>query len=105
MVRPNDVDDYLYKYNPVQLHWNKTINVNPNFETFTFGKSKGLTFNRVLIYPTDDMEKWIIDNNTELTDETRAKFYVAITRARYSVGIIYNQYHANLNTDGVKEYQ
>jgi len=33
-------------------------------------------------------KKWIFDNTIELKQGARAKFYVAITRAKYSVGIV-----------------
>jgi ATP-dependent exoDNAse (exonuclease V) alpha subunit len=42
----------------------------------------------VLIYPTASMLGWVKNNNTELKDISRSKFYVAITRARHSVGIV-----------------
>ena len=70
---------------------------------WNFGKSKGLTFNRVLIYPTNPIKNWIKDNNIELASTSRCKFYVAITRARYSVGIVYN-YNDSENFKGIKKY-
>lgn len=88
LVRPKDVDDYLSMYNPVQLRWDSRRTVNPDYKVFNFGESKGKTFDRVLIYPTDDMEKWVYDNRFTLQYTTQAKFYVAITRARFSVGIV-----------------
>jgi DNA helicase-2/ATP-dependent DNA helicase PcrA len=42
-----------------------------------------------LIYPTKPILDFIL-NNKDLDGMSRAKFYVAITRARYSVGIVYN---------------
>lgn len=36
------------------------------------------------------MEEWIKDNKYDLGNITRAKFYVALTRAKYSVGIVFN---------------
>ncbi|MDR0800874.1 MAG: hypothetical protein LBN01_05085 [Endomicrobium sp.] len=36
------------------------------------------------------MKKWIVDNKSYLKNEVRAKFYVAITRAKYSVVIVVN---------------
>lgn len=88
LVSNNDVDAYLEKFKPVQLRWDINRKINENYPAFNFGESKGETFDDVLIYPTDGMEKWIFNNNQPLSNETRAKFYVAITRAKYSVGII-----------------
>ncbi len=88
LIRKKDVGVYLRKYKPIQLRWSVATKVNSNFEAYNFGKSKGLSFDRVLIFPTNDMKKWIFDNKYNLKHETRAKFYVAITRAKYSVGIV-----------------
>ncbi len=54
-----------------------------------FGEAKGLGFDRVLIYPTKPILDFIL-NNKNLDGTSRAKFYVAITRARHSVGIVHN---------------
>ncbi|MDX9774317.1 MAG: hypothetical protein RBT40_00005, partial [Petrimonas sp.] len=48
------------------------------------------SFDRVLIYPTKPFIDWLKDNNASLADTSRSKFYVAITRAKYRVGIVYN---------------
>lgn len=90
LIRPEDVDGYLSKFNPIQLRWSINKEVHPNYKVLNFGESKGKTFDRVLIYPTKEMETWIYNNGHELAAETRAKLYVAITRAKYSVGIVTN---------------
>lgn len=82
------INSYLEEYNPVQLRYSIKENINPNYPVFTFGKSKGLTFDRVLIYPTNPIFKWLISSKNELKGISRAGFYVALTRARYSVGIV-----------------
>jgi DNA helicase-2/ATP-dependent DNA helicase PcrA len=87
-ISPKDVPDYLKKHNPTQLRLSKRVAVDENFDVINFGVSKGLTFERVLIYPTTDMEKWIKNKNHQLKNTTRAKFYVALTRAKYSVGVV-----------------
>lgn len=81
-----------------------TTNVSTDCRVYNFGESKGKTFDRVIIYPTDDMEKWVYKNATVLTYSTRAKFYVAITRARYSVAII-SDFPDNFSVDGVQLYK
>src|SRR5699024_578426 len=84
LVHPDDVDKYLANYNPMQLRWSNAIEVNSNFSVMNFGESKGLTFERVLIYPTKTMTPWIEDHTESLANETRAKLYVGLTRAKYS---------------------
>ena len=88
LVKKQDIEKYLYQYQPLQLRDSKRSNVNENYCVMNFGESKGLSFDRVLIYPTDKILKWLKDNNSELPKTSRSKFYVAITRAKYSVGIV-----------------
>lgn len=104
LVRNKDVGEYLKAYSPVQLRLNKdTKGINLDSPVYNFGESKGLSFDRVLIYPTWDMGKWFFNNTVSLADKTRAQLYVAITRARYSVGIVFD-YEDTINFDGIKKY-
>lgn len=104
LVREADIDEYLKTYSPVQLRENVKTEVNANFRVMNFGESKGLSFDRVLIYPTNPILKWLADNNSELAPTSRSKLYVALTRARYSVGIIYN-YSDSLTIDGIHKWK
>ncbi|AYF45216.1 DNA helicase II / ATP-dependent DNA helicase PcrA [Halobacteriovorax sp. BALOs_7] len=79
---------YIERYAPLQLRLNKRTVLLSVGEHMTFGKSKGLETDRVLIYPTKPMLEWIKDNESELADKSRAEFYVAITRARQSVAFV-----------------
>jgi DNA helicase-2/ATP-dependent DNA helicase PcrA len=72
----------------MQLRWNSRSRCDPRFTVMNFGQSKGLTFDHVLLYPTDQMKKWVRDHNSSLTSSTCAKFYVGLTRARHSVAIV-----------------
>ena len=45
------------------------------------GESKGLTLGDVAIFPTAEMKKWLSGKPADLKGETKAKLYVAITRA------------------------
>ncbi|MBD2816504.1 UvrD-helicase domain-containing protein [Xenorhabdus sp. Flor] len=94
---------YLETYTPVQLRWDKRRTVDERYPVFTFGTSKGLTFERVIIYPTEPMLKWLQDNNTELTNDSRAKLYVGLTRPVKSVAIVFNG-GATFNSNGIKIY-
>lgn len=103
LVREADVENYLEKFNPIQLRWNILQEVNPNYGVYNFGESKGKTFHRVIIYPTNKMEEWVYNNKTDLPFSTRSKLYVAITRAKYSVAIISN-FADGIELDGVQLY-
>ena len=82
------VSEYLSKFNPIQLRDSIKTPVSDDFEVLNFGKSKGLGFDRVVIYPSAPMVNWLKDNGAELTQAARAKLYVALTRARNSVAIV-----------------
>ena len=104
LVRKQDVKKYLETYNPVQLRDSIKVEVNKNYKAVNFGNSKGLAFDRVLIYPTKPFVKWLINNNSDLKPTSCSKFYVAITRARHSVGIVYD-FDSSLKIDGVKFHE
>ncbi|WP_457618880.1 UvrD-helicase domain-containing protein [Lutibacter sp.] len=103
LIKKKDIKEYIKKYNPIILRWNKKVIVEDGI-TYNMGEAKGKTFERVLIYPTKDMQEWIKDNTTNLKNETKAKFYVAITRAKYSVGIVYD-YDDKTEYEGLIKYQ
>jgi len=88
LINRSDIDKYLSAFSPIQLRDNVRSKVNNNYPVLNFGESKGLSFDRVLIYPTKPFIEWLADNNSELAPTSRSKFYVALTRARYSVGIV-----------------
>lgn len=104
MISEDNVDDYLAKYHPIQLRESRKRKVNLDFPVMNFGESKGLTFDRVIIYPTAAITKWIFNHDEELKAQSRSKFYVAVTRAKYSVAIVAeNKKGANIN--GVINYR
>jgi len=96
LVRPNDLNEYVRKYEVIQLRWDNRREVLPDIRVMNFGEAKGETFDRVLIYPTNDMAKWVNDSSAKLSDTAKAKFYVALTRARYSAAIVID--YENNNT-------
>lgn len=102
-VKNQDVLNYLKKYTPLQLRDSRKTQVNENYSVMNFGESKGLGFDRVLIYPTKPMINWILNNKT-LNPISRSKFYVAITRAKHSVGIVYD-YSNDLNIDEIENWK
>lgn len=81
----------------------KSTDTHPAYPTLNFGVSKGLSFDRVLIYPTKPILDWII-RGIELKPTSKCKLYVAITRARYSVAILYD-YNDNVNICGITKYK
>lgn len=89
LVKKSSIEKYLLKYKAVQLRWDKKTDVSDDFAVYNIGMSKGMEFDHVLIYPTKPFVNWI-KMREDLPIISKAKFYVAITRARYSVGIVWN---------------
>ena len=104
LIIPKDVEEYLSIYNPMQLRWSSLAKSAPSFQAMNFGESKGLSFDRVLIYPTEKMADWIKDNDSMLANEARAKLYVGITRARRSAAIVLDYGHGDV-FEGIEKYR
>lgn len=88
IVLDADVSRYIERWQPMVLRSGARTSVPVGFRPQNFGVSKGRTYDRVLIYPTGPIMKWLQDHSEELKTQSRAKFYVALTRARYSVGFV-----------------
>jgi len=93
-VSENDHENYITRYNPVILRLNRLTknNLCNSLERYNFGESKGLGFDRVLIYPTKKQKNFLTGNrtifSTDKTDSAKNILYVASTRARYSVAFL-----------------
>lgn len=85
IINQADTGKYLQKFNATQLRENKGTVINDEYPYYNFGESKGLEFQRVIIYPTKPMWEWLVNNNSDLKPQSKARLYVAITRARDSV--------------------
>jgi DNA helicase-2/ATP-dependent DNA helicase PcrA len=89
LLHENEVHDYLMQIDCKQLRYRTTDSrVHKGYPVYNFGESKGLEFNNVILFPTNDMLQWLATNNAELEQSTRAKLYVAITRASKSVAVV-----------------
>lgn len=89
VVKTDQVDDYLDMYKPMQLRWDSKTSVNDLYSVMNFGGSKGLEFDRVLIYTSGPIREWLKTLSADkLKPVSLAKLYVAITRARHSVAFV-----------------
>lgn len=80
VIKKDQIEEYIKKYKPIQIVYSnrtKTCKLSP---TITMGKSKGATYNRVLVYPTKDFKNYLIKGTRNIKDETRNKLYVGMTR-------------------------
>lgn len=81
--------NYLEQYKPTQLRWDpRNKKVNNRYPVMNIGSSKGLTLDRVILYPTSQMVEWFKDETKAFEQQTQSKFYVGLTRAKYSLGIM-----------------
>jgi DNA helicase-2/ATP-dependent DNA helicase PcrA len=53
-----------------------------------FGAAKGMTFDRVLIFPHGPLKKFLSTGDIGDVQKSIAKTYVAVTRARKSVAFV-----------------
>ena len=87
-VKNENLKKYLNRYKPVVLVYGKNScnDLEISIKTMNFGISKGLTFDRVLIKPTEKIMNFL--KYGSIPEKAKEKLYIAITRARYSVGFI-----------------
>lgn len=88
LVHEDDLDSYRETYGPQELRWDKR-EARARAGALNMGEVKGMAFDRVLIYPPKTITSYI-ESGANLAPGTRAKFYVAITRARHSVAVVTN---------------
>ena len=95
-VRSNSVETYISRFSPVVLRYNKST---PwiNSKIKNFGAVKGRTFDRVLLLTNGPMESFLRGK----TLASPAKYYVALTRAKYSVAICYD---GRITVNGIDEW-
>lgn len=90
LVHEQHLATYLEKYHPMALRSSKASGKHlTDLEFKNIGTVKGLTYERVIIVPTNPMLKLIADGKP-LSDKSACLFYVGITRAKASVAIIVN---------------
>lgn len=85
-ISPSEVDEYIKNYNPMVLRYSRRTDT-LNYPALNIGLSKGRTYNRVLIFPTKQMLEYLKTKDLNKAGD-RSKFYVALTRARYSVTFV-----------------
>ena len=54
-----------------------------------FGQSKGLSFDRVLVFPANPISRYL-ESGIQLEPGSKSKLYVGITRARHGVAFVTN---------------
>lgn len=86
-VREEDVPLYMKRYTPVPLRYRATSRVTHGVQATNIGHVKGETFDRVLIFPTQNWRRFLRSGSHEVAGD-RSRLYVAVTRARYSAAFV-----------------
>lgn len=89
VISSKDALNYANLFAPAILRWDKKETAQ-GLEAMNYGSTKGQEYDRVLIFPTGPIEKFLSNPLAGLKDVSRAKLYVAITRARHSVAFVYD---------------
>lgn len=90
LISNKDVPEYTARYRPQVLRLDRRTSCNGYF-SMNFGEVKGMTFDRVLIFPHKKCREWLASGNYEYVSGSAAKMYVGITRARHSVAFVFDQ--------------
>jgi DNA helicase-2/ATP-dependent DNA helicase PcrA len=86
-VRRSRVPSYIDVFHPQPLRYDRRSKNIPG-APINFGSSKGMTFDRTLIYPHQKLERYLMTGNLEDAGAAIAKIYVAVTRARQSTAFV-----------------
>jgi DNA helicase-2/ATP-dependent DNA helicase PcrA len=89
VVPSADVAAYVEKYHPHVLRLDVKTDCH-GYAAMNFGESKGLTFERVLIFPHKLGRKWLSTGKLTHVEKSAEKMYVGISRARYSVAFVHD---------------
>lgn len=83
------VDEYVVRFRPQVLRLDRKTPCGEYF-ALNFGESKGMTFDRVLIFPHKGAVQWLISGDFSKVLGSAAKMYVGITRAKSSVTFVFD---------------
>jgi len=100
IIRKKGIEDYIDEFSPQILRYDRRTKFSDH-KVMNFGQAKGLSFNRVIILPNGPIKKFLKTGDIDKVKKSRAKFYVALTRARYSVAFLYD---GDVSLEGVIDY-
>jgi DNA helicase II / ATP-dependent DNA helicase PcrA len=89
IVPTGKVDEYVEQFQPQALRLDKRTPCN-GLSALNFGESKGMTFDRVLIFPHGLGKRWLKSGDISHVEGSIEKMYVGVTRARQSVAFVYD---------------
>lgn len=87
LILKDDVHIYYDYFEPVVLKYNKKT-LTDGYSSLNFGQCKGMTFERVLIYPNKPLRDFVFGKELK----SQQKYYVAVTRPKYSIAIVLDEF-------------
>lgn len=84
-IMKEDVADYIKYFKPTVLRFDKRTKTH-GYSALNFGVSKGMTMDRVIIFPNGPLTKFLKDPTNKLNSPH--KYFVGVTRPRYSLTFI-----------------
>ena len=92
LIKKEDVKIYYDYYKPTVLKYNNKTSVD-EYSSYNFGECKGMTFERVLIYPNGPFKEFLFKRKKLNSPQ---KYYVAATRAKYSIAFVVDSFPKNV---------
>lgn len=90
LILKTDILDYYSQYFPQVLRYDVRTDT-LGLPSMNFGECKGLTFDRILIFPNKPFLEYLQKGKTFGSPE---KYYIAVTRPRYSIAIVVDKFPA-----------
>lgn len=100
-VPTSRVAAYVARYQPQVLRMDVRTNCN-DYPAMNFGESKGLSFDRVLIFPHKLGRKWLSTGDLIHIKDSCPKMYVGVSRARFSVAFVHD---GPVAVEGISRYR
>jgi DNA helicase-2/ATP-dependent DNA helicase PcrA len=88
-VSTSKITAYIREYAPQVLRFDKRTHCD-DLSAMNFGESKGLSFDRVLIFPHGLGRRWLSTGDPLHVEKSVARMYVGATRARYSLAFVFD---------------
>jgi len=88
-IHSSMIEEYVVRFSPQVLRLDRRTPCGEHF-ALNFGESKGMTFERVLIFPHKGAMQWLATGDFSKVSGSAAKMYVGITRARSSVTFVFD---------------
>lgn len=98
IILNSDIEVYFNYFKPTVLKYDARTNTH-GFLSYNFGECKGMTFDRVMIFPNGPLKDYITKGKPLGSPE---KYYVGVTRPKYSIAIILNSLPQGDNQEQIK---